>query len=55
MDEMIKMTTKKENQIIGVTLLVALILTYVPLPFISGNYLASIAVLICALYLLIKK
>lgn len=45
----------RKNQIIGIILLVALALMYVNIQFISGKYISSIAILACAIYLLIKK
>ena len=43
------------NQIMGIVLLVALALLYVPIPFIDERSLASIALLVCGIILLIKK
>jgi len=46
-----KLSTK---QILGILLLVALALLYVPVPFISGRSVASVAILVVAIYLLVK-
>ncbi|MBW2991945.1 hypothetical protein KY345_01870 [Candidatus Woesearchaeota archaeon] len=48
------MAKKSPNQIIGIILLVALALIYLPIPFIDGRGLAALALLGCGLYLLIK-
>jgi len=48
------MPKKSPNQIIGIILLVALILLYVPVPFIDARSIAAISLLCCGLYLIIK-
>jgi len=48
------MPKKSANQIIGIILLLALVLLYVPLPFIDEKSLAALALLGCGIYLLIK-
>lgn len=41
------------NQIFGIALLVALILNFISVPFIDGRSIASIIVLVSAIYLII--
>jgi len=41
------------NQIMGVLVLVALVLLYVPIPFIDGRNIAAVLFLISGLYLLV--
>jgi uncharacterized membrane protein len=42
------------NQFIGLCILIALALLYVPIPFIQGTAIASLIMLIAGAYLLIK-
>lgn len=48
------MAKKSPNQIIGITILIALALMYINIPFIDGRSLAALALLGCGIYLLIK-
>ena len=41
------------NQIMGILVLVALVLMYVPVPFIDGRNIAAVLLLISGLYLLV--
>jgi hypothetical protein len=43
------------NQIVGVILLVALVLLFVPLPLIDGRSIAAICLLGCAVYMFVRK
>ena len=43
------------NQIMGIVLLVALALLYVPVPFIDERSIATVALLVCGILLLVKK
>jgi len=45
----------KPNQIVGIILLVAMVLLFIPVPLVDEKSAASVAILICAIYLLIKK
>jgi|GEM_PF-1924049 len=48
------MAKKSANQIVGIILLIALALIYVPIPFVDGRGLAALALLGCGIYLLVK-
>jgi len=49
---MAKLSTR---QILGIIILVALVLLYVPIPLIEGKSIAAILLLASGLYLLIAK
>lgn len=49
------MPKKSPNQVIGIILLIALALLYIPLPFIDEKSIAALLLLGCAIYLLIKS
>jgi hypothetical protein len=44
----------KKNQLIGVLLLIALILMYIPLPLIDGSTIAAIIIFLVALYSFVR-
>jgi hypothetical protein len=49
-----KMPKRSSNQTIGIILLIALVLLYVPIPFIDEKSISALALLCCGIYLLIK-
>ena len=44
-----------KNQLIGIALLIALALNYVPVPFIDGRGISALIILVSAIVLLIVK
>ena len=49
------MQKRSINQTIGIILLIALAFLYVQIPFIDEKSIAALAVLFCAVYLLVNK
>ena len=49
------MAKMNKNMTIGVALLIALALMYIPIPLINGDIIAKLAILIIALYMLFTK
>lgn len=47
-----KLTT---DQIMGIVLLIALVLLYVPVPLIDNKSIAAVALLACGIYMLVRK
>lgn len=43
------------NQIIGIVLLVILAMLYVPVPFIDSRSISAVGLLVCGIYMLVKK
>lgn len=52
--EVDNMPKKSPSQMIAIILLIALVLLYIPLPFIDGKSITALLLLGCAIYLLIK-